>query len=124
MSIEKTLMTDENIFGFLKKKESNIVNALTFEELQENYRQFLSSEVDNADSTDGVFQALTSLSEQFQEEFDELVGEDIDKKRFVKSLSKISAALLIMKVHTVQKIKKIIKIALETTVKIWSGKRQ
>ena len=109
---------------FFKKKESNIENALTFEELQENYRQFLSSEVDNADSTDGVFQALTSLSEQFQEEFDELLGEDIDKKRFVKSLSKISAALLIMKVHTVQKIKKIIKIALETTVKIWSGKRQ
>ena len=43
---------------FFKKKESNIENALTFEELQENYRQFLSSEVDNADSTDGVFDVI------------------------------------------------------------------
>ena len=79
MSIEKPLMTDENFF-------------------ERKPQKFLSSEVDNADSRDGVFQALTSLSKQVQEEFDKLLGEDTDKKCFLKSLPKI---------------KKIIKIALE-----------
>ena len=94
MSIEKPLMTDENFF-------------------ERKPQKFLSSEVDNADSRDGVFQALTSLSKQVQEEFDKLLGEDTDKKCFLKSLPKIFAILLNTKVNTVEKIKKIIKIALE-----------
>lgn len=68
--------------------------------------------------TDGIVEALSAISEQIQKEFDELLGEDTDKKRFLKSLSKIFALLLNTKVTTAEKIEKIIKIALETTVRI------
>ena len=43
------------------------------------------------------------------------------KKCFLKLLSKIFALLLNTKVGTADEIKKIIKIAIETTVKIWLG---
>lgn len=68
--------------------------------------------------TDGIVEALSAISEQIQKEFDELLGEDTNKKRFLKSLSKIFALLLNTKVTTAEKIEKIIKIALETTVRI------
>ena len=78
-------------------------------------------ESDDADSTDGVLKALTTISKQVQEEFDELLGQDTNKKRFLKSLSKIFTLILNKKVTTIKKIKKLIKSALATTVKIWSG---
>lgn len=78
----------------------------------------MSSKSDNDDLTDGIVEALSAISEQIQEEFDELLGGDTDKKLFLKSLSKIFALLLNTKVTTAEKIEKIIKIALETTVRI------
>ena len=36
----------------------------------------------DTDSTDGVFDFLETLSNQVQENCDELIGEDIDKKTF------------------------------------------
>ena len=41
-----------------------------------------------------------------------------------KIFLKIFALLLNTKVNTAEKIKKIIKIALETAIKIWSGQKQ
>ena len=55
---------------------------------------------------------------QVQEEFDELLNDDSDKKRFLKALSKIFALLLNIKVATTEKIKRILKTAIETTIKI------
>ena len=78
----------------------------------------MSSKSDNDDLTDGIVEALSAISEQIQEEFDELLGGDTDKKLFLKSLSKIFALLLNTKVTTAEKVEKIIKIALETTVRI------
>ena len=54
-------------------------------------------------------------------DFDELIGEDKNKKRFVKALTRIFALLLNTKVNTADKIKKTLKIAIETTLKIWQG---
>ena len=79
-------------------------------------------ENNNADPTDGVFELLAEILNQVQEEFDELLGEDTNKKQFLKSLSKIFALLLNTKVKTAEKIKKIIKIALETIVKYGQDK--
>ena len=56
-----------------------------------------------------------------QEGFDELIGEDIDKKRFVKRFTRIFALLLNTKVDTADKIKRILEITIETTLKIWQG---
>ena len=122
MLVQKTTTTSENVFGFVvKETESIINNTLLFEAITTELEEYLLRKGDNADSTKGVLEVLTSLSKQVQEEFDELLGEDTNKKRFLKSLSKTFALLLNTKVTTAEKIKKIIKIALETTVKIWSG---
>ena len=122
MLVQKTTTTSENVFGFVvKETESIINNTLLFEAITTELEEYLLRKGDNADLTKGVLEVLTSLSKQVQEEFDELLGEDTNKKRFLKSLSKTFALLLNTKVTTAEKIKKIIKIALETTVKIWSG---
>ena len=122
MLVQKTTTTSENVFGFVvKETESIINNTLLFEAITTELEEYLLRKGDNADLTKGVLEVLTSLSKQVQEEFDELLGEDTNKKRFLKLLLKIFALLLNTKVTTAEKIKKIIKIALETTVKIWSG---
>ena len=88
---------------------------LIFEEISKKLEEFLLRENSNADSTDGVLEFLTEISNQIQEEFDELLGEDTEKKW---SLPKIFALLLNTKVNTAEKIEN--SIVLETTVKIWS----
>ena len=87
-------------------------------------REFLLRENNNADSTDSVFEFLVEISNQVQEEFDKLLGEDTNKKRFLRSLSKIFDLVLNIIVNIAEKIKKIIKIALETTIKMFSGQQQ
>ena len=125
MSIVKSVKTSENLFGFPQiDPEPNADNTLIFEEISSELEEFLLTESDNANSTDGVFEFLTEISNQVQEEFDKLLGEDTYKKRFLKSLSKIFTLLLNTKVNTAENIKEIMKIALETTVKIWSGQKQ
>ena len=86
MTVKKTLMTDENLFGFSEIEESNTDNAL--EEIVRELQEFLCSEVDKADSTDGVFEALMSLPEQVQEEFNKLLGKGTIKKRFLNLCQK------------------------------------
>ena len=76
----------------------------------------------DADSTDGIFDFLENLTSRLQEDFDELIGECSDKKGFVKALTRIFALLLNTKVDTADKIKRILKIAIETTLK--NGKNQ
>lgn len=62
---------------------------------------------------------LTTISDSAQEEFEELICDDSDKKRFVRAVSKIFVVLLNTKVDSAEKIRRIIKIAIETTIKIW-----
>ena len=119
MSMEITTKLSDNLFGFPEKEEgSEADNTLMFKEITRELEEYLVRESDDADSTDSVLEALTTISEQVQEEFEELLGEDDVKKRFLKSLSKIFALLLNAKITTAEKILKITKIALETTIKI------
>ena len=105
MSIEKSVEASENIFRFPQKEpESNNDNTLIFEENSRELEEFLLRENNNADPTDGVFELLAEILNQVQEEFDELLGEDTNKKQFLKSLSKIFALLLNTKVKTAEKI--------------------
>ena len=79
---------------------------------------FLLRESGDTDSTDGIFDFLTTLSDQVQGEFEELLDGNSYKKRFLRVLSKIFALLLNTKVDSVEKIKIILKIAIEITLKI------
>ena len=74
------------------------------------------------DSTEGIFDFLSHISNSVQEEFDKLLSGDSNK--FVKALSKIFALLLNTKVDKAEKIKRIIKITVETTLKTWQELQQ
>ena len=55
------------------------------------------------DSTEGIFDFISHISNSVQEEFDKLLSGDSNK--FVKALSKIFPLLLNTKVDTAEKIK-------------------
>ena len=92
-----------------------------FEEIHKEIEDYLIGQGHDVDSTDGVFDFLVNLTSSLHEDFDELIWEDTDKKRFVKLLTRIFALLLNKKVDMVDKIKRILRIAMETTLKIWQG---
>ena len=84
----------------------------------------MSIETNEVDKADEIFDLLRDLSGSLQEEFEELVAGDSDKKCFKRALSRIFALLLNKKVDNAKKIKRILKIAIETTLKIWQESRQ
>ena len=120
MSSKNLVEMLENLFG-LEHIVANIGtdNTLIFEEITRKLEVYLLEESNDADSTDGVFDFLTSLADQVQEEFEELLDGKRDKKRFLRALPKIFALLLNTKVDTGEKIKKILKIAIESNIKKW-----
>ena len=126
MSVENLMGPSEDLFS-LEQTGAGIEtdNTLIFGEITRELEAYLSRESDDADSTDGAFDFLASLADQVQGEFEELIDGDSDKKHFLRALLKTFALLLNTKVDTAEKIKKILKIAIETTIKIWSeGKSQ
>lgn len=84
----------------------------------------MSKENNDKDSTDEIFDVLSQISDSAREEFDELLSRDNDKKLFIRALSKIVALLLNTKLDTAEKIKQIIKTAIEMALKIWQEPRQ
>ena len=90
-------------------------NAIIFEEITKELEAYLARESDDQYSTGGIFNFLLSISDSVQEEFDELISGDSDKKCFLWALSRIFALLLNTKVDTAEKIKRILKIAIEKT---------
>ena len=102
---------------FLRFVGSNTENqAISFEEINKELEPFLTKESNNKDATDSVLDLLSTISDSVQEEFDQLVSGDSDKKRFVRALSKIFALLLNTMVNTAKKIKR--------RIKIWQESRQ
>ena len=108
MSLENLMATsEEDLFKFKQKGAGlDTDNTLIFEEITRELEAYLARERNDTDSTDGVLDFLTSLSNQVQDEFEELLDGDTDKKCFLRALSKIFALLLNTKVDTAEKIKK------------------
>ena len=79
--------------------------TLIFEEINKELEEYLLEKSNDTDSTDGVFDFLELLSAKVQEEFDELLEGDSDKKRFIKALMRIFALLLNTLVNTADKVK-------------------
>ena len=85
---------------------------------------FLSKENNDTNLADGIFDFLSQISDSAQKEFDKRLSGDSNKKRFVRALSRIFGLLLNTRVDTAEKMKLIIKIAIETTLKIWQEPKQ
>ena len=104
MSVEFLMEISQNLFN-LEQIRAGVEtdNTLIFEEITGELEAYILEESDDADSTEGVFDFLTSLPEQLDGEFEELLDGDSDKKRFLRALSKIFALLLNTKVDTAGK---------------------
>ena len=114
--------SSKNLSGFSQiGTVTNVDTILIFEGIRKELEGYLLEQSDDTDSTDGVLDFLAALSDKIWEEFEELLDGDSDKKRFLLVLTRLFALLLNTKVDMPEKIKKILKIAIETTVKLWSG---
>ena len=121
MNILMTLTSNLFKLELIEVKNTDVDATRIFVEIRKEIGDYLTGKGNDGDSTDGVFEFLENFTSRLQEDFDELIGEDTDKKRFVKALTQIFALLLNTKVDTADKIKRILKIAIETTLKIWRG---
>ena len=120
MSVSNFEGSTENLFDFKPSQAGVDTNSvLIFEEITRQLEAYLSRECNDKDLTDSIFDLLSSISDSLQEEFDELISGDSDKKCFLWALSRIFVLLLNTKVDMPEKIKIILIWAKETTLKIW-----
>lgn len=111
-------------WGFDEDKKEIEINApFLFEEIERELGEFLLQQLLEEDSTDGPFDFIENLANRLQEDFDEIIGEDTDKKSFIKSLIRIFALLLNIIVNSVEKIKRILKIDITMMFKLWTGQK-
>ena len=74
------------------------------------------------DQTDDPLEFIKTIMNKIKEEFEGFV-QDEDRKTFLKILSKIFTILLSIKADNTEKIIKIVRFALSTVLKIWSGQK-
>ena len=121
-SVKFQMALSKNLFGFEQIDVSSTAGTtLVFEEIRKEVEEYLLEESDDADSTDGIFDFLSTLPDTIQEEFDKLLDGNTNKKCFIRALTRIFALLLNMKAEILEKIKRILKIAIETTIKMRQG---
>ena len=99
----------------------SLVPTSLFQEIEQELSQKLFSNESGGDSTDGPLNFIENLVDTLQAQFDETLGESDDKKLFIRSLTKIFTILLSVKADSTEKIRQIVKIAINVLVKIWSG---
>ena len=117
------MASTSNLFELqqIEVENTSIDATLIFEEIHKKIGDYLVGEGNDTDSTDSILDFLENLISRLQEDFDELIGEDTDKKHFVRALTCIFALLLNTKVDTADKIKRILRIAIKMALKIWQG---
>ena len=115
------MASSTNLFELeqIKVENTSVNTTRIFEEIHKEIGDYLTRQVNDADSTDGVIDFLENLTSRLHQDFDELIGEDTNKKRFVKALTRIFALLLNTKVDTADKIKRILRISTESALTIW-----
>lgn len=100
--------------------QSLLSNSL-FQEIEQELSQKLFNNESESDFTDGPLDFTENLVKNLQAEFDETLGESGNKRLFIRSLTKIFTILLSAKADSTEKIRQIVKIAINVLVKIWSG---
>ena len=84
------MATAKNLFRFEQIGVNDEVEAtLIFKEINKELEEYLLEKSNDADSTGSVFDFLELLSAKVQEEFDELLEGDSDKKWFIKALTRV-----------------------------------
>ena len=115
-----TCLFDMEFEDFNKNNNLNIDPISIIQEIEQELSEKLFNQKSEGDSTDGPLNFIENSTNNLQTEFDETLGEDADKKLFIRSLTKIFAIVLSTRADSVEKIKNI-KIAVKTFVKICRG---
>ena len=103
------------------KNKIDIDSLCLLQEIEKALGKNIFEEKTEGDSTDGALTFIENLTNNLQTEFDEIIGGDGEKKLFIRSLTKIFAILLSTRANSVEKIKNIIRIAVKTVIRLWSG---
>ena len=121
MEVEnKSQQTIDDLYEKSKNADHEAQVAL-LAKITNEMKQLIREENGKSDATDSAFDVLSDLAESLQKDFEELIEADSDKKIFMKVLSKIFELLLNANVNTIAKSKRTLKIAIETTLKLWQG---
>ena len=115
-----TCLFDMEFEDFNKHNNLNIDPISIIPEIEQELSEKLFNQKSEGDSKDGSLNFIENLTNNLQIEFDKTLGEDADKKLFIRSLTKIFAIVLSTRADSVEKIKNI-KIAVKTFVKICRG---
>ena len=97
--------------------QSLLSNSL-FQEIEQELSQKLFNNESESDFTDGPLDFTENLVKNLQAEFDETLGESGNKRLFIRSLTKIFTILLSIKADSTEKIRQIVKIAIDAVIKI------
>ena len=93
------MASSNNLFDLeqIEVYNTNVDAICIFEKIHKEVGEYLIEQIDT-NSTDSVFDFLQNLTNRLQEDFDKLIGEDNDKKHFIKVLTPIFVLLLNTKV--------------------------
>ena len=123
MEVEnKSQQTIDDLYQKSKNADHEAQVALPAK-ITNEIKQLIREENGKSDTTDSAFDVLSEVAESLQEDFEELIEADSNKKIFMKVLSKIFELLLNANVNTIDKSKRTLKIAIEITLKLWQGAR-
>ena len=123
MEVEnKSQQTIDDLYQKSKNADHEAQVAL-LAKITNEIKQLIREENGKSDTTDSAFDVLSEVAESLQEDFEELIEADSNKKIFMKVLSKIIELLLNANVNTIDKSKRTLKIAIEITLKLWQGAR-
>ena len=121
MEVEnKSQQTIDDLYEKSKNADHEAQVAL-LAKITNEIKPLIREENGKIDATDSAFDVLSDLAESLQKDFEELIEADSDKKIFMQVLSKIFELLLNANVNTIAKSKRTLKIAIETTLKLWQG---
>ena len=114
------LLNEENLFEFESEeiKEEEQLPTELFQEIEAELCDHILHTVEG-DETDGAIDFIKETVENIKLEIDSLV-QNSNKKTFLNTLSKIITILLSVKVDTPEKIIKVVKLIVTTTLKKWS----
>ena len=91
--------------------------------MKKELKEFLLGQQFEGDSTEGAFDLLGNLTKDYKKILMKLLEETPKKKSMIRSLMRILTLLLNTKVDSVNEIKRILKIAINTTLRLWSGQK-
>ena len=99
------------------KIESKILEKL-IEEYWKDFETCKESPEKVLHSIDGIADVFKEIFEHIEEEFEQLMHIVLDKNIFLRNLSRLTSILVSGKYISLEKIKKIVRIAIDTTLKL------